>query len=654
MLNYTKILVVFVSLLVPASLFSQTLKALEKKGDEAVANKDYYTAMIHFAEALTIEPQSMRLNYKYGEMALQFKAFDEALDRFEKVLDSNEAADFPLIQFHLGQLYRSQGQYNKAIDAYETFLSEYQVSGDDSFKAQAIHARDACKWARESPTRERVEVIHFDKEINTPYSEFAPVLVGDTLYYSSYRYEMKSDKHDPKRKIAKVLLSVDGKKGMPLRRGFNPVDQNTAHTAFSLDGKRVYFTLCDYLEGSSEIQCKLFYRELDSKGSWKGSPKSMPAHINRPGFTTTQPNVGYDSTLQAEVLFFVSDHVNGVGGLDIWYAVVEESGFSKPELLDGPNTEYNEISPYFHTPTQTLYFSSEGYENLGGYDIFMARKDSMQYVDIENMLAPINTSYNDVYYMPADPDRLAYLASNRPGSFYLDRRNKACCNDIYEIHFLPADETPLVSNPEIPIPITPPDLPKEPTTLEDFLPLALYFDNDEPDKRTRKTTTKRAYQETFEPYYERKDEYISEYSLPLDPDDQAEAELNMDLFFEEDIQKGSRHLGLFSEILLARLEEGEEIEIFLKGFTSPRAETKYNEALGKRRISSVRNHFQTWRDGIFQPYLDSGNLIISERSFGEATAAAGVSDSLEDLRNSVYSIDAARERRVEIVEVKRQ
>jgi hypothetical protein len=65
-------------------------------------------------------------------------------------------------------------------------------------------------------------------------------------------------------------------------------------------------------------------------------------------------------------------------------------------------------------------------------------------------------------------------------------------------------------------------------------------------------------------------------------------------------------------------------------------------------------HFDSWREGIFATYIASGQLVISEVSFGETQAATGVADALEDERASIYSPAAARERRVEIVEVKEQ
>ena len=137
----------------------------------------------------------------------------------------------------------------------------------------------------------------------------------------------------------------------------------------------------------------------------------------------------------------------------------------------------------------------------------------------------------------------------------------------------------------------------------------------------------------------------------MEEDRQEEAQQAISDFFELEVEKGYIWLEKFSEILLERLEQGDTVEIFLKGYTSPRAKKEYNLALSKRRISSVKNYFQVYQDGQLIPFLSSQQFKISERPFGEATAASTVSDVLEDLRNSIYHPDAARERRVEIVEI---
>ena len=62
-------------------------------------------------------------------------------------------------------------------------------------------------------------------------------------------------------------------------------------------------------------------------------------------------------------------------------------------------------------------------------------------------------------------------------------------------------------------------------------------------------------------------------------------------------------------------------------------------------------NWEKYEQGIFQKYLRTKQLIISEKSFGETTASSNISDDLNDRRNSVYSVPAAKERRVEIIEI---
>jgi hypothetical protein len=191
----------------------------------------------------------------------------------------------------------------------------------------------------------------------------------------------------------------------------------------------------------------------------------------------------------------------------------------------------------------------------------------------------------------------------------------------------------------------------QPLRLADFLPLALYFDNDEPDRRTQRTTTRKEYGMTFNAYYARKQEYTERYRRGL-PGEKAElAEADMDDFFESVVRKGRDDLALFTELLYGRLSAGRTVTISIRGYTSPRAQSDYNDRLARRRISSLRNHFESWKDGVLAPYIRAGRLVLTEVPFGETTAASGISDDLVDERNSIYSIGAARERRVEIVAV---
>lgn len=103
--------------------------------------------------------------------------------------------------------------------------------------------------------------------------------------------------------------------------------------------------------------------------------------------------------------------------------------------------------------------------------------------------------------------------------------------------------------------------------------------------------------------------------------------------------------------LVIILEEGHSIDIFLKGYSSPRAKSEYNQHLSSRRVNSIRNEFNRYNNGNFHPFIKGENLKIKEIPFGESQASIDVSDSIEDVRNSVYSLKAAYERRVEILEI---
>ena len=613
--------------------------------------------MHYYSNALERRPEDPGVSFKYAEVARQFNAYETALDYYKIALKKGDQKALPDIEYWMGMLEKAMGNY----EAAKTYLENYQKSGSGlRYAKEAQEELDACNWALElleNPDPYKIERLN--KRINTAYSEFGAFPSGDTIYYSSYRFENKADKHDPPRKITKVLYSVKGGKGRTMRRSFNDPEKHTAHTTFSLDKSRIYYTKCDFVN-STDIRCAIYYREKDRRGRWKKTAIKLPSTINKANYTATHPSIGFDSTLQKEVLFFVSDCPGGVGGLDIWKAVLdpEKKRFAKPEPFKAVNSAGNDITPFFSTITQTLYFSSDGRQTLGGYDVFKYQGDEQ----ITHMGTPLNSSFNEVYFYTQADEKSGYFSSNRPGSFYLDASNKACCNDIYKFTYIEpipetlTDSTEIVETPT-PTEPEPPETTYQPEplpqTLEDFLPLALYFDNDEPDKRTKRTSTKKSYEETYLRYYSNKGLYLKEFIKPLSEEDQAEAELELDAFFENEVKKGYDFLFRFSDILLEKLKAGEEVEIFIKGFTSPRANKDYNLALGKRRISSLRNHFNTYKSGIFLSYLDQKKLIITERSFGEAEAAKNVSDVLEDTRNSIYNPLAAKERRVEIVEIKR-
>ena len=93
------------------------------------------------------------------------------------------------------------------------------------------------------------------------------------------------------------------------------------------------------------------------------------------------------------------------------------------------------------------------------------------------------------------------------------------------------------------------------------------------------------------------------------------------------------------------------MELAVKGFASPLANSNYNLNLTYRRISSMENYFRNYENGAFIPYFENGMLTIEKIPYGESQASATASDDENDRIRAIYSPSAANERRIEIMRV---
>ena len=132
----------------------------------------------------------------------------------------------------------------------------------------------------------------------------------------------------------------------------------------------------------------------------------------------------------------MSDRTGGVGGTDLWMTYLDERGQpTTPANIKELNTPKDEMSPFFHNYTQTLYFSSNGRISLGGLDIYKAALQKKQWKDITHTGFPLNSSYNDVDFVLNPVGSEGYFASNREGTRFLDKQISACCYDVFKAEF---------------------------------------------------------------------------------------------------------------------------------------------------------------------------------------------------------------------------
>src|SRR5205823_1028113 len=120
-------------------------------------------------------------------------------------------------------------------------------------------------------------------------------------------------------------------------------------------------------------------------------------------------------TPDGKTLYFASAR-DSLTGIDIYVTEKDEKGnWSKAKKLPGTiNTNGNEKSPFIHGDGKTLYFSSDSLDGLGGYDIYMCKKDaSGKWGKPQNIGYPINTESDEVGFFVSTDGKTAYFSSNK-------------------------------------------------------------------------------------------------------------------------------------------------------------------------------------------------------------------------------------------------
>ncbi len=154
----------------------------------------------------------------------------------------------------------------------------------------------------------------------------------------------------------------------PLRGSFEPTGYQSTAT-FTADGKVMYFTQSQSLTKDQEksdptMRLKLVRAELMENGDW-GNFMDLP--LNDVSYSSAHPALSADESK----LYFASDRPGGIGGSDLWYAVILGDSISAEPVNLGAkiNTAGRETFPFVDV-NNTLYFASDSYAGMGGLDIY--------------------------------------------------------------------------------------------------------------------------------------------------------------------------------------------------------------------------------------------------------------------------------------------
>lgn len=404
-----------ISLLVSCVAFSQEKRLA--KADENFSRFAFVDARKIYLQVAESGYTSPKVYKKIGDSYYFNGELEKAVDWYEKLVNEYEDQIEPEYLFRYSQSLKSVKRYEDADMAMEKFKL---LSGNDQRAEYFVSTRDYLKFIEMQSGRYTLKRLY----INSEQSDYAPSFnhQGQLIFASSREGKNRMTKtlHEWNEMpfldlyISNILGERRALTTPEKIKGKINTRFHESSTSFSKDGQTIYFTRNNFTKKKlkSDVNgttlLKLYRATLDGE-KWTNI-EELP--FNSDEYSIAHPALSADG----KKLYFASDMPDSRGLSDLYEVDVYEDGtFGEPKNLgDRINTEGRETFPYV-SDSGRLYFASDGHVGLGGLDIFVAVPEASGYSIPYNIGEPVNSSEDDFTFVLDEDTKIGYFASNRSG-----------------------------------------------------------------------------------------------------------------------------------------------------------------------------------------------------------------------------------------------
>ena len=396
-------------------LTNQKLKKSGNDSTKTVSVEDYVNHQIAMC---------YRYSHDYERAASNFK-------------QTAENGSYPDDYYYYGSALMSLGDYSEALTVFETYQS---MDGTSDYLVQrSLQDMTSCIFALKLVgDQKKIDVTLADTAIfNKGTSSFGVTYWGGdnnkVVFSSAREYGVIID---PETQDSEYLLDLywtektdDWEKAKNFGRPLNSSNHD-ASGSFG-DKNAIYFTRWSAVDSSDKhifVAREFNLRFFESQ--------KLDSTVNVEGYQSINPYI----TPNGKWMYFSSDKPGGIGGMDIWKVEIDSAGNPKGESfnLGKPvNTEYDDVTPFYHAGFNTLYFSSDGHDSYGGLDVFKSSydEDLGEFRSPKNMGNQINTEKDESYFILDDILNSGFLSSDRDNCLISDTVYNLCasCYHIYEV-----------------------------------------------------------------------------------------------------------------------------------------------------------------------------------------------------------------------------
>jgi hypothetical protein len=379
------------------SLAGQTRSELREmfvsaEGD--ILFEDYAEALPKYLNLLKIYPDNYNFYFRVGQCYLNTPgekdksiSFLETAARnidpgYRKGRFRETGAPFDAL-YLLANAYHINNDLDKALETYSQFMKDVDTEVYDT--ALVRFQMETCLHAREM-MKNPVCVVekNLGSVINERFSEFDPVMSSDEC---SLLFTRELPFYDAVFWSTRVNGSWTEPINLTPQLG---IDQDYYTSSLADDGKILLLYRTDTYDGN-------IYMSRLNGDRWTNVER-LNDNINTKYWESHAV-----MTKDGSKLYFTSNRRESLGGLDIFVSERDSTGDWGPAVNLGPviNTVYNEETPFLANNDHTLFFSSRGHYNMGGYDIFRSDLDAYgQWSTPVNLGYPVNTTDDDLFFMP--------------------------------------------------------------------------------------------------------------------------------------------------------------------------------------------------------------------------------------------------------------
>ena len=407
-------------------LFAQPEKELEK-ANEMYKNFSYVDAIKIYERIAQKGFVNQEMLQSLGNAYYYNAEYKKALPWYEQLFQEGKYKVKPEYYYRYAQTLKSVGDYTQADKMMAKFVE--LTNANDTRAALFEENKDYQTVIKNNSGRFQLN----NASVNTENSEYGTAFYGDKIVFAG-----ATDARKAKRGVSQwtgesfydlyEAEHFDQKLGSrkPFSSSIN-TQFNESTPVFTKDGNTMYFTRNNYVNrklGSdieNTILLKILRATKDKNGNW-GDIVEVP-------FNSDQYNVAHPALSPDEkYLYFASDMPGSFGNSDIFRVeILGDNQYGTPENLGNIiNTAGRESFPYI-SKDNVLYYSSDGIPGLGGLDIFAVKfNDDGSTSKPVNIGMPGNSADDDFCFVFNSDSKIGFLTSNRPGGKGKD--------DIYSFH----------------------------------------------------------------------------------------------------------------------------------------------------------------------------------------------------------------------------